>query len=70
MAGRGKGQAGKVFRTEAMLFVLMGLACCVRNASVAFRELEGFVKHFILYSHLLELAFEFASLNVSQITGP
>ena len=38
-------QAGP-FRTAVMLFVLMSVTCCVRNASMAFGEPEGLVKHF------------------------
>lgn len=33
-----------------MLFMLMGLACCIRNAPIAFGEAEELVKYFYFVS--------------------
>lgn len=46
-----------------MPFVLMGLTCCMRNASMR----ERLVKYFILYSRFLEM-FIWDSICVSEIT--
>lgn len=42
-----KGRQAGPFRKAMMLFVLMGLTCCVRNTLMAFGEPEGLVKDFL-----------------------